>query len=178
MSDHQKNGQAKKGSATKGQMLVLTRVVKAPRELVWKAWTDPVKFAQWWGPKHFTNPLCRLDVRAGGEIMVHMKGPEGSPWEGPMPMGGAFLEIVPPERLVFTTRAFPDGMGDWKLENRNEVTFTEKDGLPAGQAGITELVLRVTVLKYSPEIAQALSGMEEGWSQSLDKLESLIRTGK
>jgi uncharacterized protein YndB with AHSA1/START domain len=152
----------------KGQVLVLTRVINAPRELVWKAWTDQVEFAQWWGPKGFTNPVCKLDVRAGGEIMVHMKGPEGSPWEGPMPMGGAFLEIVPPERLVFTTRAFPDGTGDWKLENRNEVTFTEK-------GGTTELVLRVTVLKCSPEIAQALAGMEMGWSQSLEKLESLVK---
>lgn len=88
-----------------------------------------------------------------------------------MPMGGAFLEIVPPERLVFTTRAFPDGTGDWKLENRNEVTFSDQDGK-------TELVLRVTVLKSSPEISQALAGMEMGWNQSLEKLEALVRSGK
>jgi uncharacterized protein YndB with AHSA1/START domain len=151
--------------------LVLTRLYNASRELVWKAWTDPVKFAKWWGPQGFTNPVCKLDVRAGGTLLVHMRGPNGSPWEGPMPMGGAFLEIVPPERLVFTTRAFPDGTGDWKLENRNEVTFTDRGGQ-------TELVLRVTVLKSSPEIAQALAGMEMGWNQSLEKLEALVRTGK
>jgi len=154
-----------------GHVLVLTRLFNAPRALVWKAWTDPVEFAKWWGPKGFTNPVCKLDVRVGGQLLVHMKGPDGSPWEGPMPMGGAFLEIVPPERLVFTARAFPDGTGDWKLENRNEITFTDKGGK-------TELILRVTVLKYSPEIAQALAGMEMGWSQSLEKLEALVRTGK
>lgn len=151
--------------------LVLTRLCNASRELVWKAWTDPVEFAKWWGPKGFTNPVCKLDVRVGGKLLVHMRGPDGSPWEGPMPMGGAFLEIVPPERLVFTTRAFPDGTGDWKLENRNEVTFSDQDGK-------TELVLRVTVLKSSPEISQALAGMEMGWNQSLEKLEALVRSGK
>jgi uncharacterized protein YndB with AHSA1/START domain len=152
-----------------GHVLVLTRLFSAPRAVVWKAWTDPVEFAKWWGPQGFTNPVSKLDVRVGGELLVHMRGPDGSPWEGPMPMGGAFLEIVPPERLVFTTRAFPDGTGDWKLENRNEVAFTDRDGK-------TELVLRVTVLKSSPEIAPALAGMEAGWSQSLEKLDKLVKS--
>ena len=155
----------------KGHVMVLTRVFDAPRAVVFKAWTDPTQFAKWWGPHGFTAPVCKLDVRVGGEINVHMKGPDGSPWEKPMPMGGTFLEIVPPERLVFTAKAFPDGKGDWKLENRNEVTFAEKGGK-------TELVLRVTVLKYSPEIAQALAGMETGWSQSLEKLEELVKMRK
>lgn len=158
------------GQAKKGHVLVLTRVFDAPRALVFKAWTDPKQFAKWWGPHGFTAPVCELDVRPGGEILVHMKGPAGSPWEKPMPMGGTFLEIVPPERLVFTARAFPDGKGGWKLENRNEVTFADKGGK-------TELVLRVTVLKYSPEIAPALAGMEAGWSQSLEKLAALVGKG-
>jgi uncharacterized protein YndB with AHSA1/START domain len=153
--------------ALKKYDLVLTRLFNAPRELVWKAWTDPRQFAKWWGPHGFTAPVCELDVRVGGTINVQMKGPDGSPWEKPMPMGGRFLEIVPPERLVFTTTAFPDGKGGWKLKNRNEVTLAEKGGK-------TELVLRVTVLKSSPEIAQALAGMEMGWSQSLEKLEALV----
>ena len=152
----------------KGHVMVLTRLFDAPRELVWRAWTDPKMFAAWWGPHGFTAPVCELVVRVSGTINVHMKGPDGSPWETPMPMGGEFLEIVPPERLVFTAKAFPDCKGNWKLENRNEVTFTEKGGR-------TELVLRVTVLKYSPEIAAALAGMATGWSQSLEKLERLVK---
>jgi uncharacterized protein YndB with AHSA1/START domain len=150
----------------KGHVLVLKRVFDAPPARVFKAWTDPKQFAAWWGPHGFTAPLCQLDVRPGGAILVHMKGPDGSPFSEPMPMGGTFLEVVPPTRLVFTATAFPDGKGGWKLENRNEVTFTAKGNR-------TELVLRVTVLKDSPEIAPALAGMEQGWSQSLEKLAEL-----
>ena len=157
------------GQPKKGHVMILTRLIDAPRELVFKAWTDPTQFAKWWGPHGFTAPVCKLDVRPGGEINVQMKGSDGTPWEKPMPMGGTFLEIVPPERLVFTAKAFPDGKGGWKLENRNEVAFADKGGK-------TELVLRVTVLKYSPEIVQALAGMETGWSQSLEKLEKLVKS--
>lgn len=123
----------------------------------------------WRGPHGFTAPVCELDVRVGGKIDVQMKWPDGSPWEKPMPMGGVFLEIVPPERFVFTTTAFPDGKGGWKLENRNEITVTEKSGK-------TGLVLRVTVLKSSPDIARALAGMETGWTQSLEKLEEILKS--
>ncbi len=74
--------------------LVLTRVIDAPRERVWKAWTEPQQFAKWWGPHDFTCPVCEIDVRPGGKIYLHMKGPDGSPFSEPMPMGGEFLEVV------------------------------------------------------------------------------------
>ena len=150
------------------QTLTLKRVIGAPRERVWKAWTDPKQFAKWWGPTEFTAPVCELDVRPGGKINVHMKGPDGSPWAEPMPMGGVFLEIVPPERLVFTATAFPNGKGGWKLENHNTVVLADKGGK-------TELTLTVVVMKSSPETAGALAGMEEGWSQSLEKLAIIVR---
>jgi uncharacterized protein YndB with AHSA1/START domain len=117
--------------------LVLTRLIDAPRERVWKAWTDPLQFAQWWGPHHFTCPVCEIKVRPGGKIYLAMQGPDGSPFSEPLPMGGEFLEVVPPDRLVFTALAFPDGQGGWKLDNLNTVV---------------------------------LAGMQEGWSQSLEKL--------
>ena len=58
--------------------LRITRVFDAPREVVFKAWTDPQLLAQWWGPKGFTNPVCELDARPGGAIRVHMRGPDGT----------------------------------------------------------------------------------------------------
>jgi len=57
-------------------VLTITRIFDAPRELVFKAWTDPKMLARWWGPHGFTNPVCEVDVRVGGGIRIHMQGPE------------------------------------------------------------------------------------------------------
>lgn len=150
---------------TVNRELVLTRVFAAPREIVWRAWTDPKHLARWWGPKGFTNPVCELDVRPGGAIHIHMCGPDGVVY----PMKGVFHEIVEPERLVFTDSALEDGEGNPGLVVRNTVTFTERDGK-------TELTLRAVVVKSTPEAAEALDGMEEGWSQSLDRLADLVQS--
>lgn len=91
-----------------------------------------------------------------------MQGPKGSPWAEPYPVGGEFREVTPYDRLVFTTN-----IGDGKVhENLNEVTFADKGGK-------TELTLSVTVLRTTPEFAASLAGMEQGWTQSLEKLEAL-----
>ncbi len=139
--------------------LVITRVFDAPRELVFKVWTDPKHMAQWWGPKGFTNPVCELDARPGGAIRIDMRGPDGVTY----PMGGVFHEIVEPERLVFTASAFQDEEGNPQLEVLNTVTFAELGGK-------TKLTLQAVVVKSAPAVAAALAGMEEGWRQSLDRL--------
>ncbi len=145
--------------------LTLTRVFDAPRELVFKAWTDPKHMAQWWGPKDFTNPVCELDVRPGGAIRIDMRGPDGVVY----PMGGVFHEIVKPERLVFTSSAFKDEKGHPQLEVLNTVTFSEQNGK-------TILTLHAVVVKSAPAVAGALAGMEAGWSQSLDRLAAATST--
>ena len=73
----------------------------APRELVFKAWTDPKQVAQWWGPHGFSNPVCELGLRPGADIRIHMRGPDGTVY----PMTGVYHEIVKPERLVFNSAA-------------------------------------------------------------------------
>src|SRR3989454_11307482 len=78
--------------------LVFTRVLSAPRSRVFTAWTDPKHVAPWWGPHGVTNPVCELDVRPGGAIRSHMRGPDGTGY----PMTGGYQEIVEPERLVLT----------------------------------------------------------------------------
>jgi len=143
--------------------IVLTRIFDAPRELVFSAWTDPKHFAKWWGPKGFTNPTCELDARPGGAIRVFMQAPNGTSHA----MGGRFIEIVPPERLVFLTNAFEDAQGAPQLEVHNTVTFAVHEGK-------TKVTLRAVVTKASAAVAGPLSGMEAGWSQSLDKLGDLI----
>lgn len=152
-----------KTTSTSPRELVITRVFDAPRELVFKAWTDQNHVAQWWGPKGFTNPLCKWEAKAGSTIRVNMQGPDGKVY----PMGGAFREIIPPERLVFVTTAHFDDENKPILENLNTVTFEEYEGK-------TRLTLHVTVLKATPEAEGPLAGMKEGWSQSLDKLDTLV----
>jgi uncharacterized protein YndB with AHSA1/START domain len=139
--------------------LLMSRIVAAPRELVWKAWTDPVQLAKWWGPRGFTNPRCELDLRVGGAIHVDMRGPDGTVY----PMVGRFLEIVPPERLVFT--AFPlDAHGKPVFEGTNAVEFRE-------EGPITRIELRATVEKIHDPIAlRYLGGREQGWSDSIYRL--------
>ena len=142
--------------------LVMTRVFDAPRELVFKAWTDTRHMAQWWGPKGFTNPVCELDVRSGGAIRIHMRAPNGVVY----PMSGVFEEITEPERLVFVSSAL-DENGNSMFDVLNTVTFAE-------QRGKTTLTLQARVIKATAQAPQYLKGMETGWSQSLDRLGDLL----
>lgn len=143
--------------------LVLERVFDAPRNLVFKAWTTPEHLARWWGPKDFTNPVCELDVRPGGTILIHMTSPEGVV----IINKGTFHEIVAPERLVFTTRAFEDEAGNHRLEILNTVTFEEQEGK-------TKLTLQALVVKAAPELRASLEGQEKGWNESLDRLDEIL----
>ncbi len=140
------------------QELVLTRVFNAPRALVWKAWTDPKHLAQWWGPHHFTNPLCEIDVRAGGVIRIVMRGGDGVVY----PMAGVYLEIVEPERIVFTSGAL-DQTGKMIFEFLNTVMLAEKGGK-------TTLTLESRLMKSSAEAKPYLSGHKAGWGQSSERL--------
>jgi uncharacterized protein YndB with AHSA1/START domain len=147
--------------------LLLTRIFDAPRELLWQAWTDPEHVAQWWGPHGFTAPHCAWDAQPGKTILVHMLGPKGSAFDYIMPMGGEFLEVSAPERLVFLTNAMPDETGRPQLEVHNTVTFEE-------YSGKTRLTLQALIIKSTPAVAGPIAGMEQGWSQSLEKLFALL----
>jgi uncharacterized protein YndB with AHSA1/START domain len=146
--------------------LTFTRMLDAPRELVFRAWTDPAHLARWWGPRGFTNPVCQLDARPGGTIRIDMLGPDGRYFL----MGGEYREIVPPERLVFTITAVRNAGGEPELVNVNTVTFEPADGK-------TRLTFRTQVLKAGPGSEEFMAGMEEGWSQTLDRLGEEIAKG-
>jgi uncharacterized protein YndB with AHSA1/START domain len=138
--------------------LITTRIFDAPREVVFRAWTDPVRLKRWWGPRGFTNPVCEVDVRPGGAIRIDMRAPDGVVY----PMTGTFIEIVEPERLVFTSSAL-DNNGEPLFEVLNRVTFAE-------EGGKTKLTVHVRVSKVRGEAAPHLAGMEQGWSMTLDRL--------
>lgn len=143
-----------------------TRLVDAPLERVWKAWTDPKQMAQWWGPKDFTNPVCKWDAKPGNDLHIDMKGPDGTLY----PMGGKFHEVEAPHKLVFTSTAL-DSEGNVALEDKTTVTFTEFGNQ-------TKLTIVAVIQKATSVGETYLQGMNEGWNQSLDKLEALLKQKK
>jgi uncharacterized protein YndB with AHSA1/START domain len=144
--------------------LVITRVFDAPPDVVFKMWTNPKHVAQWWGPHGFTNPRCELEVRPGGAIRIDMRGPDGTVY----PMTGAYREIVEPERLVFTSAAL-DEKANPLFELLTTVTFAE-------EAGKTVVKVQARVVKTTASAAQYLEGMQAGWTQSLERLASHLKS--
>ena len=147
----------------KMQELITMRMFDAPREVMFKAWTEPERLKRWWGPKGFTNPVCEVDARPGGAIRIDMRAPDGVVY----PMTGTFVEIVKPERLVFISAAL-DNNGEPLFEVLNTVTF-------AAEGDKTRLTLHARVSKVRGEAAPYLAGMEEGWSMSLDRLADEVK---
>ena len=144
------------------RQVVITRIFDAPRELVFQAWTDPRRMAQWWGPHRFTNPVCELDARPGGAWRIVMPGPGGVEY----PCGVVYREVVKPERLVFTNNA-TDQKGNPLIEGLTTVTLAEHDGK-------TKLTLHTSAVALVPEAIQMIGGMEEGWTQSVERLSCRI----
>lgn len=166
-----KNEQAPYGVETQQvEELIITRMFDAPREQVWKYWSDPELVKQWWGPKGFTAPVAKIDFRVGGEYLMCMRSPEGKDYWST----GIYRIIMPHERIECTD-SFSDengnivpasqyGMsGDFPLEMFAAITF-ENIG------GKTKLTLRH--LGFPSESDRDMA--KEGWSQSLDKLEEVI----
>jgi uncharacterized protein YndB with AHSA1/START domain len=155
------------------QELVIERIFDAPRDLVFKAWTEPERVKRWWGPKGFTCPVCKIDLRPGGVYHSCMRSPEGAEYWGK----GVYLEIVEPERLVCTD-CFSDEKGnlvsplqygmstDWPEEAQIAVTFDE-------HGGKTKLTLQHYPIKPGSERDMC----QQGWSETLDKLEAYLATG-
>ena len=138
--------------------LEIIRVLDAPRELVFRAWTDPKHMARWWGPKGFTNRVERMDVKTGGAWRIVMCAPDGAEY----PAQGVYREIVPPKRLVFTNDAV-DQDGNVIIEGFTTVTLDDQNGK-------TKLTLQTRGVAKVAYAGQYLQGMEMGWTQSLDRL--------
>jgi uncharacterized protein YndB with AHSA1/START domain len=149
------------------QELTLTREYDAPRDLVFKAWTDKELVSKWWGPNGFTTPVAELDVRPGGVIDIVMEDAEGLIEKGSRyPMSGKFQEVVAPEKLVFTSSPI---MNDKPIMD-TLVTVTFED-----VQGKTKLTVHIEVTRTTPEAEMPLKGMEMGWNQQLDKLPVLLK---
>lgn len=161
-----------KGKAKESE-LVLARVFDAPRERVWRAWTEPEEFKRWWGPKGYTIPSCTIDFRVGGSFLYCMRSPDGKDYWAT----GAYREIVPLKKLVCTD-SFANAKGDVvpateygmnadiPLEMLVTVTLENLGGK-------TKLTLRHAGIPVGPD----LDGAQQGWSESFDKLAASLARG-
>lgn len=107
--------------STADREIVITRLLDAPRELAFSAWTDPEKVVKWWGPNGFSITIERMDVRPGGVWKYVMHGPDGVDY----PNRTVYEEIVPPERLVYTQSG---DAGERAIQFRSTVTFVQEGG--------------------------------------------------
>lgn len=157
-----------------------SRVFDAPRELVFKAWTEPVHFANWWGPKGFSLEIAKMDVRPGGIFLGCQKSPDGS-----HVMWGkfAYQEVASPEKVAFT-QSFSDEQGstirapfnpNWPLEIMNIITLEENEGK-------TILTLKGGPLNASTEEQAAYDSMapmlQQGLEGTFDQLANYLASQK
>ncbi len=143
--------------------LCLTKILQASQELVFEAWTNKKHLPHWWGPYGFSNPVCETDARPGGKLLIHMKAADGLVF----PMQGVYHQVHKPIMIMFSSLAFEDEEGYGGFENLNTVILTPYEGK-------TRLTLEALIVKASAEADAALEGMEEGWKQSLEKLEEYL----
>jgi uncharacterized protein YndB with AHSA1/START domain len=154
--------------------LVITRIFDAPRELVWKAWTDVEMLKKWWGPKDFTAPIIKMDFKVGGKYHWCMRGagPDGK--IGDFWTTGELKEIIPLEKLVYTDN-FSDAEGN--------VVPASAYGMSGGDWGEGIVTIKLEDMDGKTKMTLTHEGLPEGdmqeqtsagWMQSLDKMESIL----
>jgi uncharacterized protein YndB with AHSA1/START domain len=143
--------------------LVLTRLINAPREKVFKAWTDAELLKRWFAPLPYTTPHAELDVRAGGSNFITMRGPDGNEF----PNRGVYLEVIENERIVVTDAFTSAWVPSEKPFMTLIITFEEQDG----KTKYTALVRHWSVADRE---AHEKMGFHEGWGQCADQLEALV----
>jgi len=161
--------------------LVIERVFSAPRELVWKAWTDEALVSKWWGPEGFTAPSIKIDLRVGGKYVFAMHGQKGSEWDRDMYSAGVYKEIIPHEKLVVTDY-FSDAEGNI-IEPESEgqdTNFPKETTVTLLFEEIDPEKTKLSIIYPMPQDekqreALLKSGMKEGWQSSLNKLEHTLR---
>jgi uncharacterized protein YndB with AHSA1/START domain len=138
--------------------IVLTRVLNAPRHLVFEAFTKPELLKRWFGPRGWSLATCEVDLKVGGGFRFVLRGPDGQE----MGMRGVYREIVPPERTVHM-----ESFDDYPGESQVTTVLVEQGG---------QTTLRATILYPSQEVRDIVikTGMEHGAAETYDKLAELL----
>jgi len=160
-----------KNTGNEKERMVITRVFDAPRALVWKAWTDPQYVMQWWGPKGFTAPVCKIDFRVGGKFLCCMKSPDGQEmWNG-----GEYHEIVPYEKIVYSLY-FADSKGNKvepeQLGIKHEAVEDARDVVIFEDFGNGQT--KLTMIGNETMEDAKNSGQLEGWNEIFEKVAAVI----
>ena len=160
---------------TPAKDFVLTRVFDAPRDLVWKAFTDPERMKQWWGPKGFKVLHSKMDLRPGGTYHYGMQAPDGKTMWGKF----VYREIVPPEKLVFINSFSDEKAGltrhpmapTWPLEMLSVFTFEDLGGK-------TRFTIRWAPYNASEEERKTFdaghASMTQGWGGTMEQLAAYL----
>ncbi len=160
---------------TDNNKFIITRSLNAPRELVWKVWTQKDHLMKWFGPKGVTMPVCDMDLRVGGTFLYAMETPDGNRMWGKW----VFQEIIPPEKLVLIN-SFSDENGNitrhpmaptWPREMLSTTTLKEADGK-------TELTIEwLPINAGEDEISTFEAGRDSvtgGWAGTFEQLEAYL----
>ena len=139
--------------------LQITREFDAPREIVFKAMTDPALVARWWGPRRYKTVVDRMEVKPGGKWRMRNIAADG----GEHAFRGEYREVTPPERVVWTFEYEPLP-GHISVET---MTLTERDGR-------TLLTVRSVFSSKEDLEGMVQSGMESGARESYERLEELL----
>jgi len=142
--------------------LILTRIINAPREKVYRAWTEPELLKQWFAPLPYTVEKAEIDVRPGGSSNIVMKDPDGNLMACP----GIFLEVIPNEKLVMTDAYTSAWQPSEKPFMTAVVTFEEYEGK-------TKYTARARHWTLADKETHEKMGFHEGWGLCADQLESL-----
>ncbi|PXW94328.1 uncharacterized protein YndB with AHSA1/START domain [Sphaerotilus hippei] len=146
--------------------LVISRLLRAPRAALWRAWSDPGLLAQWWCPRPWTTEVRAFDLRPGGAFHTFMRGPDGGSSDNP----GSFLDVVPQQRLVMTSMLLADGRPATPWMAMTAVITLADEG---------EGCTRYTATVMHPDAAtrdrHADMGFFEGWNLCIDQLEALAQ---
>lgn len=141
--------------------IVIERIVNAPRDLVWRAWTEADQVAKWWGPNGFTTTIHEMHVRVGGVWRFIMHGPDGTDYPNKI----VYREIVQPERLVYD-----HGDDDGNDSFQSTVTFV-------AMGNRTKVTMRAVFPTAEARAAAVKFGAVEGGQQTLARLEQHLATG-
>ena len=142
--------------------LVLTRLIDAPREMLYRCWTEPALLKQWFAPKPYATPLAEMDVRPGGSSLIVMRGPDGQD----MTNRGVYLDVVPNERLVLTD-AFTEAWQPSAKPFMTVILTFEKQGEK------TLYTARVRHWTVEDREAHEKMGFHVGWGICTDQLAAL-----
>lgn len=147
------------------QDLVISRLLRAPRAALWKAWADPEMLKQWWCPKPWTTEVRAFDLRPGGAFHTVMRGPDG----GISDNAGSFLEVVPQARIVFTSML----TAGWRPATP-WLPFTAIITM-ADEADGTRYIATAMHLDPATRDRHAEMGFQQGWNICIDQLEAFAQ---